>query len=157
MRHLWGYTHVISDILNMFRTQEPPDELSDEDGRCALAALMVRAARADDHYLREERDIIEHTLSERYGLSEADARQLRVEAEHVEAEAPDTVRFTRVIKQVVPYEDRMAVAEALWTVVLADDHRDAEEDGFLRLVVNLIGVADRDSGIARQRTKARMT
>ena len=148
---------MISDILNMFRAQEPPERMSDEDGRLALAALMVRAARADDHYLPEEREIIERTLSERYGLSGSDARQLRLGAEQVEADAPDTVRFTRVIKQAVPYEDRMAVAEALWTVVLADDHRDAEEDGFLRLVVNLIGVADRDSGIARQRAKARRT
>ncbi len=141
----------------MFRTQEPPERLPDEDGRLALAALMIRAARVDGHYLSEEREVIERTLSERYGLSAADAGLLRRDAEQVEAEAPDTVRFTRVIKQAVPYEDRMAVAEALWTVVLADDYRDAEEDGFLRLVVKLIGVADRDSGIARQRAKARMT
>ena len=71
----------------------------------------------------------------------------------MEAEAPDTVRFTRAIKDAVPYEDRESVIEALWAVVLADGIRDHEEDAQLRLVANLLGVNDRDSNIARQRVE----
>jgi len=55
------------------------------------------------------------------------------------------------IKDAVPYEDRMAVIEALWEVVLADGKRAAEEDSLLRLVASLLGIADRDSAMARQR------
>jgi uncharacterized tellurite resistance protein B-like protein len=61
------------------------------------------------------------------------------------------VRFTRAIKDAVAYEDRLAVIEALWTVVLADGQRAQEEDALLRLVSNLLGVSDRDSALARQR------
>lgn len=61
------------------------------------------------------------------------------------------MRFTGAIKDAVPYEDRIAVIEALWQVVLADGVREAEEDALLRLVAKLLGVNDRDSALARQR------
>ena len=69
----------------------------------------------------------------------------------LEAEAPDTVRFTRAIKDAVPYVDRIGVIEALWSIALADGERDAEEDAVIRLVANLLGITDVESASARQR------
>ena len=80
---------------------------------------------------------------------------MRNSAETLEAGAADTVRFTRAIKDAVPYDARLGVIEALWTVVLADGARAKEEDALLRLVSNLLGVTDRDSALARQRVEAR--
>ncbi len=91
----------------------------------------------------------------RYDLSPFEAPRLRAQAEALEVEAPDTVRFTRAIKDAVPYEDRESVVEALWDVVLADGIRDHEEDAFLRLAANLLGVNDRDSALARRRVESR--
>ena len=51
---------------------------------------------------------------------------------------------------------RIAVIEALWSVVLADGARDEEEDGLLRLLANLMGINDRDSALARQRVIERL-
>ena len=85
-----------------------------------------------------------------YSLSTAQASALRLRAEALEADAPDTVRFTRAIKEEVPYEERFDVVRALWQVVLADGARDDEEDALMRLLASLLGVSDRDSAIARQ-------
>ena len=85
-----------------------------------------------------------------YSLSTAQASALRLRAEALEADAPDTVRFTRAIKEEVPYEERFDVVRALWQVVLADGARDDEEDALMRLLASLLGVNDRDSAIARQ-------
>lgn len=145
---------MISDLIALFRSQEPETpRISPEDEELALAALMVRAARVDGEYSRHELHVIDRVLRERYALAADDAARIRGEAEELESQAPDTVRFTRVIKQTVPYEQRKAIVVALWKVVLADNTRDAEEDGFLRLVTHLVGVADRDSGLARQRAE----
>ena len=76
---------------------------------------------------------------------------MRQDAETLESEAPDTIRFTRAIKDAVAYEDRLDVIEGLWQVVLADGTREAEEDTLLRLVSSLLGINDRDSALARQR------
>ncbi len=145
---------MFADILAAFRAPKP-DRLTNEDARLALTALMVRVARADQDYAVAERRMILQLLMERYGLSEQAATALRTEAEDLEAQAPDTVRFTRVVKETVPYEHRETVIEALWSVVLADHHRDHDEDGFMRLVVSLLGINDRDSGLARQRVQAK--
>lgn len=132
-------------------TQPQPALLPDEDARLALTALLVRVARTDGHYDPDEAARIDRINAARYGLSDTRAQQLRQQAEQLESEAPDTVRFTRAIKDAVAYEDRIGVIEALWQVVLADGVREAEEDALLRLVSNLLGINDRDSALARQR------
>ena len=116
----------------------------------ALAALMVRIAKSDDDYATAECERIDAVLSVLYSLSTTQASALRLRAEALEADAPDTVRFTRAIKEEVPYEQRFDVVRALWQVVLADGARDDEEDALMRLLASLLGVNDRDSAIARQ-------
>lgn len=132
-------------------TQPQPAPLNDEDARLALTALLVRIARSDNDYAETEMARIDKIAASRYGLSPFEAAALRASAEDLEAEAPDTVRFTRAIKDAVPYEERRAVVEAAWSVVLADGERAEEEDALLRLVANLLGVNDRDSALARQK------
>ncbi len=145
---------MIATLLRRLKGEPTSDQLLPEDCRLALAALMVRVARADDSYASVEMSMIDRVLTARYALATADAAALRDQAEKLEAQAPDTVRFTRLIKDAVPYEDRNAVAEALWRVVFADNHRDDNENAFLRMVVNLLGVSDVDSAQARQKALA---
>lgn len=135
-------------------TQPEPATLPDADARLALTALLVRVARTDGHYATSEKANIDRIVSARYGLDSAAAQDLRAQAETLESEAPDTVRFTRAIKDAVNYENRLGVIEAMWSVVLADGVRDDHEDALLRLVSNLLGVSDRDSARARQRIEA---
>lgn len=132
-----------------------PDRLSAPDARLALAALLVRLARADDHYDAAEMARIDAVLARCFELGPFEAARLRGEAETLEGEAPDTVRFTRAIKDHVPYEERTSVIESLWEVALADGRRDPDEDGLMRLVAPMLGVEDADSALARQRVEAR--
>jgi uncharacterized tellurite resistance protein B-like protein len=145
---------MFADLLRRLSDPEP-EPLPDPDARLALTALLVRIARSDGHYAEEERQRIDRIAATRFGLSPFEAVALRRDAETLEGEAPDTVRFTRAIKDAVPYEDRAGVIEALWDVVLADGVRDHEEDALLRLAANLLGVNDRDSALARRRVEGR--
>ena len=141
---------MIADFLRRL-TAPAPEPMLDADARLALTALLVRAARADGHYDPSEQARIDRIIATRYGLDPAGTAALRRDAEALEAEAPDTVRFTRAIKDAVPYEQRIAVLEALWSVVLADEARDQRENALLRLVASLLGISDMDSALARQR------
>ncbi|MDA9011738.1 TerB family tellurite resistance protein [Planktomarina temperata] len=127
------------------------DSAHDISASEAMAALMVRIAKSDDEYSAAEIARIDAVLGLLYKLTADQAANLRQTAEALEAEAPDTVRFTRAIKEEVPYEERFNVVRALWQVVLADGARDAEEDALMRLLASLLGVNDRDSALARQR------
>ena len=126
------------------------DSARDISASQAMAALMVRIAKSDDDYSTTEIARIDAVLGLLYSLTADQAADLRQTAEALEAEAPDTVRFTRAIKEEVPYEERFNVVRALWQVVLADGARDAEEDALMRLLASLLGVNDRDSALARQ-------
>ncbi|MDA5093969.1 TerB family tellurite resistance protein [Aliiroseovarius sp. KMU-50] len=131
-----------------------PAPLNSDDARLALSALLVRLARSDGDYAAAEITAIDHALAVRYDLSSDDAASLRQKAETFEAQAPDTVRFTRAIKDAVPLEDRLQVIEAAWSVVLADGERAHEEDALMRMVASLLGVNDRDSNMARLRAQS---
>lgn len=144
---------MIARLLDRLLAPAPP-ELPAADAARALAALMVRIGRADGHLAIAEIDRIEAILRARLGLDAARAQALRLEAEALEAEAPDTHRFVRALKAAVPYEERLALIEALWSVALADGARDADEDGLMRLIAPMLGVADRDSALARRRAAA---
>lgn len=144
---------MIKALLGLLAAPAPAP-LASDDAELALAALLVRLARADDDYDTAEIQRIEHVLATRRGLGHEEARALREAAEALEAEAPDTVRFTRALKDKIAYEDRIGVIEALWEVALADDARAAAEDALIRLAANLLGVNDRDSALARQRVAA---
>ena len=131
-----------------------PAQLADHDARTALAALLVRVARTDNFYAAEEVERIEAVLMQRYGISPFEAMDLRAQGEALEAQAPDTIRFTRALKDAVPLPDRAALVQALWSVALVDGSRDGGEDQMLRLIANLLGLTDVDSGLARQRAQA---
>ncbi|WP_299880062.1 TerB family tellurite resistance protein [uncultured Sulfitobacter sp.] len=141
---------MFADFLKRL-TQPDPAPLPDADARLALTALLVRVARSDHDYTTAEAQLVEDIAIDRYGLTALEAADLRAQAEELESEAPDTVRFTRAIKDAVPYDNRLAVIEALWKIVLADGTRAKEEDALLRLVANLLGITDTDSAMARQR------
>lgn len=129
----------------------PPAGPATPSAQLALAALLVRVARADEDYSRPEIERIDRFLADHFALGAFGAVALRQQAETLERDAADTVRFTRALKEAVPYDERLTLLEALWSVVLSDGTRTADEDAELRLVANLLGINDRDSALARQR------
>lgn len=142
---------MFADIMNrLFADPEDRAAMAPADARVALAALMVRIAKADDLYDSGERQAILRAVAERHVLGPSEAEAVLEEAEKVEEGAPDTVRFTRVLKNAVPYEERIGVIEALWSIVLEDGERHAEEDALMRQLAPLLGVSDKDSGLARR-------
>jgi len=145
---------MFADFLKGLLATDPAP-LPDVDARLALGALLVRLARADGDYQDVEMQRIDRILSKRYGLSDADTTKLRRDCETLETEAPDTVRFTRAIKESVAYEDRRAVISAMWEIVLADGERDDEENSLMRMVAPMLGVTDQDSNAARISIEAR--
>lgn len=146
---------MIDAFLNVFRGTPNAPEPNSVDERLALAALLVDAARRDDAYEAAEKVVIERILAMEHGLDTEGAKRLRLEAETAQDNAMGLFRFTHTLKEATPFEDRVKIIEYLWQVALADGDRDAVEDNLVRRVCGLLGVSDKDSGLARQRVEAR--
>lgn len=145
---------MLADLLRRLAGRPEDDGiLPDDDARIAVAALLVIAAHADHHYKEEERSQIERVLASRYGLNDAEAAALRAEGERAEAAATDLYRFTSLVKKGVPLEERAAVVEAMWRVVLTDSKREQHEEALMRRVTDLLGLDPRDSIEARRRVQ----
>ena len=145
------FRNLLSRLFDHDATSTP---LQGQDAEVAIAALLVRVARADEGYTPTEAARIDHILARRRGLDLNEAAARRAAAEMIEGEAPDTVRFTRQIKDRITLDDRAGVLEAMWEVTYIDGKRTAEEESLVRLVAGLLGINDRDSALIRQRVLA---
>lgn len=142
---------MFRNLLSRLFSEDSAAPLAAQDAEVAIAALLVRVARADHYYRDNEKHLIDAILAKRRGLDPQQAAERRAVAEMIEAEAPDTVRFTRLIKDRIALEDRSSVIAAMWQIAHADDHRHANEEALIRLVAGLLGISDRDSALIRRR------
>ncbi len=142
------------DVLKRLLNASESEPAAPEDARAAIAAVLVMAARADDHYADAEKAMIDQLLTARFKLTPEEALKLRAEGEEAEAESIDHYQFTRAIKQAVPHDERVAIVEGLWRVILADDSRDAHEDALMRQLVDRLGLDPVESALARRKVAA---
>ncbi|MBC7768646.1 MAG: TerB family tellurite resistance protein [Phycisphaerales bacterium] len=146
---------MLADLLRRLAGRPENDSLlPPEDQRVAVAALLVIAAHADHDYADVERTQIERVLADRYALDPEAAAQLRAQGEDAEGAAVDLYRFTSLVKAGVPHEERASVIEAMWRVVLSDQHREQHEEALMRRITDLLGLDTRDSVEARRRAQA---
>jgi uncharacterized tellurite resistance protein B-like protein len=145
---------MISGLLRKL-AGESDAPLTQDESRVAVAALLVLAAQADHTYEDIERAQIERVLAARYGLDAAAAAALRAEGEEAERVSLDIYRFTSRVKKHILYEERAAVIEAMWRIVLADGVREQHEEALMRRVADLLGLEPRESIEARRRVEGR--
>ena len=126
------------------------------DVQATLASLFVRAARIDNDYSEIEKTQIEKLILKKFLVTSEKAREIRLAGEELESNILDTVQITREIKNEIPFENRKALAEDLWSIVLADEKRTDDENSFMRTCVKLIGVNDVDSANARNSAITRL-
>jgi uncharacterized tellurite resistance protein B-like protein len=98
---------------------------------------------------------VAHLLEDMLDLAPDAAADLRDRGEAAQSEAADLVRFTRVVKSALDEDERAALMEALWRIVLIDHHRDPHEDALLRRLAPLLAISDHESAAARRKVLRR--
>ena len=135
---------------NLLKLIQSENRTEQREPMVLFASLLVRAARIDNEYSDSEKDQIDKTLMTKFNLPKLKAKEIRSAGEQLESDTIDTVQLTREIKKDIPFEYRKALAEDLWSIILADTKRTDDENSFMRTCIKLIGVNDVDSAKARQ-------
>ncbi len=130
---------MFGDLLSRLFSRQPTP-LPELDTKLALAALLVRAAKADGNYAVQEIGKIDRILAKTFELNPVEAAKMRATAEKLEHAAPDDDKFADAICASVDQETREGVLAALWQVALADGHRRPEEESFFQLAAAHFGV-----------------
>ena len=152
---------MINRIKALFSGQPAKDVAeagthSHDELQLAAAALLVEAASLDGHYGDAEQAAIDTLLRQRFGLNDAEARDLHDLAVAEQSEANQLLGFTRVIKDRYSPEERVELIEMAWEVAYADGELHDYEANLLRRLGGLLYVSDRERGNARKRVLARI-
>jgi uncharacterized tellurite resistance protein B-like protein len=146
---------MFDKLFSRFKQAAPEKESGGGALALSVAALLVEAARMDQHYDAGEIAIIKRALKSKFGLDDSGAAALLTQAETAQESATDIQRFTKIAKSMSSGE-KVSLIESLWEIVLSDGTRDSFEDTLMRRICGLIYVDDRDSGAARARVAARL-
>ncbi|MBC6440678.1 MAG: TerB family tellurite resistance protein [Rhodospirillales bacterium] len=146
----------VKALLGLEAGTPEPESTAEDELREAAACILVEASLIDGHV--DEREIAHLTdvLANHFALERAAAERLVARANEIARDSVDWNRFTRVIKAEFDAEERVAMMEMLWLVVLADGELHAYEDSLVRRIAGLLHVEDGDRALARRRAEAKL-
>ena len=113
-----------------------------------IIALLVHAAKIDENYSDDEKEIIKKTIMQLNEVNLNESEKLLKLAEAKEGEANQIIEFTREIKK-YSIEFRLKIIEIIWKIVYSDSKNDSYESNLIRRICGLLYVSDKDNGIIK--------
>ena len=109
-----------------------------------IACLLIHAAKIDENYTSEERNIIKKTIKKLYpDLDNLD--DIVVQAEQKENDSNHIQEFTRDAKS-LSTEHKTIIIETLWRIILSDGKSDIYENNLMRRLAGLLYLDDKVIG-----------
>ncbi|MEC8120438.1 MAG: TerB family tellurite resistance protein [Pseudomonadota bacterium] len=139
-----------------FTEDEAAAPAGDAEWAQTLAGLLVEAAMADGELDSDERRQIARVLHGQLELGEATVGKMIEDALASHEARVEIHGLTRAIRAETEPEDRVAIMEMAWMVVLADGELHDYEAQLMRRLAGLLYVDDIDSGRAARRARARL-
>ena len=109
-----------------------------------VACLLIHAAKIDENYTSEEREIIMKTVKKLYpNLNNLD--DIVSKAEQKENDSNHIHEFTRDVKS-LSTENKIIIVETLWRIILSDGKSDVYENNLMRRLAGLLYLDDKVVG-----------
>ena len=109
-----------------------------------IACLLIHAAKIDENYTSEEREITKKTLKKLYpDLSNLD--EVVSKAEQKEKDSNHIQEFTKDVKS-LSTENKIIIVETLWRIILSDGKSDIYENNLMRRLAGLLYLDDKVIG-----------
>tara|TARA_B100001175_G_scaffold184889_1_gene157048 strand:- start:870 stop:1283 length:414 start_codon:yes stop_codon:yes gene_type:complete len=116
-----------------------------------VCALLIHAAKIDENYTENEKDIIKKTLLE-LGSTEKDSSQIIKEANIIEEDSNQILDFTKEVKN-LPEKDKIKIIEALWCIIYSNKDADIYETNLMRRLAGLLYVDSKTMGYIKDKIK----
>ena len=109
-----------------------------------IACLLIHAAKIDENYTSEEKEIVKKTVKKLYpDLDNLD--EVVSKAEQKENDSNHIQEFTKEVKS-LNLENKIIIVETLWRIILSDGKSDIYENNLMRRLAGLLYLDDKVVG-----------
>ena len=130
---------MIFEFLN--KNKEKPD-LNAESVN--IACLLIHAAKIDENYTSDEKEIIKKTVMKLYPDLD-NLNDVITQAEQKENDSNHIQEFTKEVKS-LSTENKILIVETLWRIILSDGKSDIYENNLMRRLAGLLYLDDKIVG-----------
>jgi uncharacterized tellurite resistance protein B-like protein len=122
------------------RTSEVQPRRQHDPLRLATAAVLLDIAYADGEFSPVEDGNVVGFLTQRFDLSEDDARELLEAAEEIRKNTVDHFALTNYIRKNAPLSERIEIVKTMWRLVYSDGKLSEYEAYLVRKLADLLGL-----------------
>ena len=142
---------MLNSLMSLFKSKKnsEPSQFF-KDGVIEIACIFIRVGKLDNHLATIEKEKIKGLLLKRFDLDRDLLNAILTKAEEMEVSINDNVQLTKKIKQCINFEERFDLLKDIWEIILADKIKTDEEESYMRLLCNLLGLSDKDNALARK-------
>ena len=117
-------------------------------------SLLIHAAKMDQKYSDEEKQIIKRTLFE-LGCKNESIDEMLIIAEKNESDSNQILDFTREIKN-TDDNFKTKLIEALWKIIFSDNKADMYESSLMRRLAGLLYLDNKTVGEIKEQIKKKL-
>ena len=116
-----------------------------------IASLLIHAAKIDEHYTKEEEEIIKDTLIQ-LGSNTDSINHVIEKAKSMEENSNQILDFTREVKNLEESE-KIKIVEALWRIIYSNKDADMYETNLMRRLAGLLYIDNKTMGDIKEKIR----
>ena len=145
-------------MFNFFKKKGLKEDINNSNNKDELfigtAALLIHAAKIDENYTNNEKNLIKKTLLE-LGLEDSKIDETVLNAENLEKNSNQLIDFTKIIKN-SDNNFKIKIIEILWNIIYSDNKADMFESNLMRRISGLLYIDDKLVGEIKEKVKKKI-
>ena len=117
-----------------------------------ICALLIHAAKIDEHFSEKEEKIIKQTML-KIGVKKDHLDKLFNEAIKIEDNSNQILNFTKEVKN-MNEQNKIQIIEALWRIIYSNKEADIYETSLMRRLGGLLYVDNKVMGDIKEKIKS---
>jgi len=137
-------------MINFFNDKEK-DTIDINDFLSKVASLLIHAAKIDQDYTNDEKEIIKKTLI-KLGAKNSNIDKIISDATINEENSNQILNFTKKIKNTSEL-DKIKIIEALWEIIYSSKDADIYETNLMQRLTGLLYIDHKIMGDIKEKIK----
>ena len=137
-------------MINLFKNKEK-DKINSSDFLSKIASLLIHAAKIDEVYTDDEKEIIKETLL-KLGAENSNIDKIMSKATVDEENSNQILDFTKEIKK-TSESIKIKIIKALWEIIYSNKKSDIYEANLMRRLTGLLYLDKKIVGDIKEKIK----